>query len=146
MYVWLLSNPLPTHTNQSPKNALKKPHQKSLNPASPRESHQPRIQRNRQQQMTPNQHSQRKDRDELVDVPTPRDELRSRHDDHNRNRQERQRNRVLERSRDFRDLDEEVRELDFLRGGAPGHVDAEHVAEERLRDVERHAAEEDDEH
>ena len=43
-------------------------------------------------------------------------------------------------------LEEEVGELDLLGRRAPRHVDLEHVRKERLRDVQRQAAEEDGEH
>ena len=96
--------------------------------------------------MTPTQHSQREDGHKLINIPTPRDEPRFRHNHHRGNRQKAQRDGVLESLRDFWDLDEEVGELDFLGRGAPRHVDAEHVAEERLGNVKGHATEEDDEH
>lgn len=96
--------------------------------------------------MTSTQNSQWKDRDKLINIPTPRNELCFRHNDHSGNSRKTHADRILERLKDFRDLDEEVGEFDFFRCGAPGHVDAEHVAEKCLRDMEGHAAEEEDEH
>jgi hypothetical protein len=92
------------------------------------------------------QHRHREDGDELIYVPAPGDERRFRHDDHGCDHGERHADGVFERLGHLGDFHEEVGELDFLAGCAPRHVDAEHVAEQRLRDVERHAAEEDDEH
>lgn len=96
--------------------------------------------------MTRTQHTQGEDGDKLLDIPTPGDELPFGHDDHADDARERKQDGVLEGPGHLRDLDEEVGEGDLLGGGAPGHVDGEHVAEEGLGDVQGHAAEEDDEH
>jgi hypothetical protein len=54
--------------------------------------------------------------------------------------------RVLELLDHLGHLDEEVGELGLLAGGAPAHVDLEHVGEQRLGDVEGEATEEDGQH
>jgi hypothetical protein len=56
-------------------------------PPLPRKSHQPRIQRYRQQQMTSTKHSQGKDGHKLINIPTPRNEPSLCHNHHRRNRQ-----------------------------------------------------------
>ena len=78
------------------------------------------------------------------DLPTPWREAAqvdhaadARHDEHVH---------PLEVLEDLGDLLEEIRGFGFLGGGAPLHVDAEHVSEQREEDVEGDAAEEDGEH
>ena len=46
---------------------------------------------------------------------------------------------------DFGHFDEEIRGFDFFRGGAPGHIVAEHVGEDGGGDVKGKTAEEDGE-
>jgi hypothetical protein len=69
--------------------------------------------------MTTTHHGQRKNRHKLRDIPTPRNELRSCHNDHGGNHQQTHGDGVFESFGDLRDLDEEVGEHDFLGGCAP---------------------------
>ena len=85
-------------------------------------------------------------RHEILNLPIRRDEIARRKHDHARQTEHGEEHAELEFLEHFGHLDEEVGELGFFGGGAPGHVDLEHVREEGLRDVEGEAAEEDAEH
>ena len=88
------------------------------------------------------------DSDEIGNAPIVRDQTSrtSSQDNHADNADKRKRHAILEVLRNFRDLDEEVRVLDFLSRSAPGHVIAKHMGEEGGGDMEGEAAEEDAKH
>jgi hypothetical protein len=85
-------------------------------------------------------------RDEILNLPVGRDEGTRGEDDHADDAEDGKGHAELEALEDFGNLDEEVGEFHFFRGGAPGHVDLEHVGEEGSGDVEGEAAEEDAKH
>ncbi|QSZ36810.1 hypothetical protein DSL72_006693 [Monilinia vaccinii-corymbosi] len=84
--------------------------------------------------------AQRKNGHKRIDPPIPRHEDGAH--DHAGRHGNAEDKRVLEFAEQTRDLFEEGDIFDFLGGGAPGHVDLEEVAEERLGDVHGEAAEE----
>ena len=75
--------------------------------------------------------------------PLDRDERRA-EDDHRSDEDPREEPREPEALEDLGHLLEEVGPLDFLLRRAPGDVVAEHVREERLGEVDRQAAEEEE--
>lgn len=82
-------------------------------------------------------------RDEQPDLPKVRHEMRQH--DHHGGRREAEEQGPLELLQNLGHLLEEGGVLGLLGGGAPGHVDAEHVADDGLGDVQADAAEEDGE-
>ena len=112
----------------------------------PCKRHQPRVERDRQQDVTEDEYRIRHDGLELVDVPRVRDEAGLGHDDQPGQGDDGEAHAEPEVLEDLGDLDEEIGELEFLRRRAPRHVDLEHVREDGLGDVDRDAAEEDEEH
>jgi len=85
--------------------------------------------------MARTQHRQWKNRHKLINIPTPRNKPRISHYRHPRYRQKAQCYRIFESFCHFGNFNEEVGEFDFFGGGAPRHVNAEHVAEEGLGDM-----------
>ena len=84
---------------------------------------------------------------EILDHPIRRNDLaRRRQKDHTDDTDNRKSDTELEFLEHLGHLDEEIGKLGFLGGGAPGHVDFEHVREQGLGHVEGQAAEEDAEH
>lgn len=67
------------------------------------------------------------DSDEILNLPIGRDEIASCEDDHSDESDEGERHAELKFAEDFGDFDEEVGELGLFGGGAPGHVDFEHM-------------------
>ena len=88
----------------------------------------------------------RQDSHEIFDLPVRRDERAASEDDHAGDTEQGEGHAELELLEHFGHFDEEIGELGFFGGGTPGHVDFEHVGEERGRDMEREPAEEDSEH
>ena len=70
------------------------------------------------------------DGDEIFDLPVRRDEFASRENDHAGDTEQGERHAKLEFLEHFGDFDEEVGEFSFLGGGAPCHIDLEHMREE----------------
>jgi hypothetical protein len=103
----------------------------------PRKSHQRRIQYDRQKQMTRRHCTHRQYRNEIVDLPAIRHKAALCQGDHTDDSEQSKEDAELEPLDDFRDLDEEVAEFCFLAGGAPRHVDLEHVRQQGLRDMQR---------
>ena len=112
----------------------------------PRKGHQAGVEGDRQQHVTKHHARQRHNRLELVDVPRKRNKIRLGHNHQPGHRHDGEGYAKPELLQHLRDLDEEVRKLEFLRGRAPCHVDLEHVGQDRLRHVNGDAAEEDEEH
>ena len=112
----------------------------------PRESHQRRIQCNRQQQMTNRNRCHRQDSNKICDMPAVRDEWRNGQNNHTSDTDNGKRNAKLEPLQHLRDLNKEIRELCFFRRSTPCHVDLEHVCEQSLRDMEGETTEEDSKH
>ena len=83
---------------------------------------------------------------QLVDVPAIRDEIPYRQDDHTGHENYAKGKAEPEPPQGPWHLDEEIGEFECLRGGAPGHVDLEHVREQGLGDVNGYATQEDKEH
>ena len=83
---------------------------------------------------------------EILDLPIRRDERRGGQDDHADDPDKGEKHAELELLEHLGHFDEEVGELSFLGGGAPGHVDFEHVCEKSLGDVQGETAKEDAEH
>ena len=84
---------------------------------------------------------------EILDHPIRRNDLtRRRQEDHANDPDEGESDTELEFLEHLGHLDEEIGKLGFLGGGAPGHVDFEHVREQGLGHVEGQAAKEDAEH
>lgn len=93
--------------------------------------------------MTNHHRTQREKGHKVRDLPEHRKGRRS--NDHQSRAQRTEHKSPAEPLDQFGHLLEEVRLLDLFRGGAPRHVDFEEVAEERLRDVQGDAAEEEGE-
>jgi hypothetical protein len=96
--------------------------------------------------MTRRNGTHRQNRNEIRNPPTIRHEAALGKHQHRHDGKDGEEDAELEALDHLRDLNEEVAELGFFRGRAPGHVDLEHVREKGLRDVEGKAAEEDTEH
>jgi len=88
-------------------------------------------------------HSNRKYRYKYVNIPTPRNECRIRHNDNGQDHEKAVAHRVFELLSHLRDLCEKICELNFLACSIPGHVYLEQMAEKRLGNVHRYASEED---
>ena len=112
----------------------------------PRECHQRRVEHDGQQQMTNGHGRQGEDSHEILDLPVVWYEGCCGEHDHAHDAEEGKGEAELELLDDFRDFDKEVGEFGFLGGGAPGHVDFEHVGEESGGDVERKTTQENGEH
>jgi len=112
----------------------------------PRESHQRRIQRERQQEMRDSDRAHRQDSDEILDSPVVWDERPDGQDYYACKTEDTEEHGELELLQDLGDFDEEVGELGFLGGSTPGHVDLEHVRKEGLGDMQRETSQEDGEH
>ena len=109
--------------------------------ASPREQHQTRVQRDGQQEVADDDVAEREDGDEDVDAPEGGHEQGARH--HHGHHQKDKDERALELLEQLGHLGEEGGVLGLLAGRAPLEVDAEHVGQDGLADVQAHAAQED---
>lgn len=107
----------------------------------PPEDNQVGVERNRQDSVTNDTKREREDGNKAVNPPLIRHG--GSHDNHADNAEETEEECALEALEDNRDLLEEGAVLDFLVRGTPLHVDAEQMAQEGLRDVERDTSEED---
>ena len=112
----------------------------------PRKRHQPRVERDGQQDVTEDETRVGHDGLELDDVVRVGDEAGLGHDDQAGHGDDGEGHAEPEVLEDLGHLDEEVGELEFFRRRAPRHVDLEHVREDGLGDVDGDAAEEDEEH
>lgn len=95
--------------------------------------------------MTRRNRRHRQNRHKISNNPIMRHKTPQRQHDHSCYPSESKHHAPLEAAQDPWDLDEEVGQLGFLGGRAPGHVYFEHVGEERGGDVQGEAAEEDSE-
>jgi len=93
--------------------------------------------------MSRNESAQREDCSEQCDVPVKGHG--NRHTDHERREHKAQEKGPLEPAENSRNLLEEAGFVDFLGSSTPGHVDAEHVAEQCLTHVQRDTSQEDKE-
>lgn len=84
--------------------------------------------------------------DEVIDSPVPRNERANREDNHGDDSEHGETHGPFEGLENLRHFDKEVTEFRFLARSTPGHVDAEHVRHQCLRDVQGETAEEDSEH
>ena len=112
----------------------------------PRKRHQPRVERDGQQDVTDDETRVGHDGLELDDVVGVGDEAGLGHDDEAGHGDDGKGHAEPELLEHLGHLDEEVGELELLGRRAPRHVDLEHVREDGLGDVDRDAAEEDEEH
>lgn len=85
-------------------------------------------------------------RDEILNLPVGWDEGTRGEDDHADDAKDGKGHAELEALENLGNLDEEVGEFHFFRGGAPGHIDLKHVGEESGGDVQGETAEEDAKH
>lgn len=83
---------------------------------------------------------------EILDLPIGWDECAVRKDDHSDDTGQRERHAVFKLLQNFGDFDEEVGKLGFLGGGAPSHVNFEHVREKGTGNVKGETAKENAEH
>ena len=91
--------------------------------------------------MTKDDSAQREDGSELGDAPVPWDNQGS--TDHASGASEAEEESPLEALEESRKFFKESNILNFLGGGAPGHVNADEMAENGLEDVDRDATHED---
>lgn len=115
-------------------------------PPLPRKRHQPGIQRQRQEEVTDHDTSQRRHRLHLRDRPTIRHKVRDSEHYHSRPHNNTKAKAEPKFAQGLGYLDEEVGELKCLGRSAPGHVDLEHVGQQRLGHVDGQPAQEDAEH
>jgi hypothetical protein len=112
-------------------------------PPLPSVHHERGIQGHGQEEVAGGDHGEREDGDEVGDLPREGDDVEADEDDAGAGDAEEE--GTLEASEQARDLLEEGDVLDLLGRGAPGHVDAEEVADDGLGDVQGAAAQEDGE-
>lgn len=86
------------------------------------------------------------DGDEITNLPVRWDEVCRGEEDHADDADQGEEHAELELLEHLGHLDEEVGEFGFLGRRPPRHVDLEHVGQERLRDVQGQAAQEDTQH
>ena len=108
---------------------------------SPGEEHEIRIQRDGQEEVAEDDGGEGPDGDEDADLPEVGHEA-GEHDHHGGGAEDEDEG-ALELCQDLGHLLEEGGVLGLLGGGAPAHVDADHMADDGLADVEADAAEED---
>lgn len=86
------------------------------------------------------------DSDEVCDPPGVRHPVCRGQQHHGDDHDDGEQQAILEAPQDLGDLDEKVGKLRLLARGAPGHVDFEHVCQQRLRDVQGQPTQEDAQH
>ena len=89
---------------------------------------------------------QRQDSNEVGDAPAVRHERRNGQDNHGDHTEQRETHTPLEAAQHLRHLLEEVALLGLLARRAPRHVDAEHMAQQRLAHVQRQSAQKTSQH